>query len=154
MGDDARNRTPQGVDVLALDLDDLEPVTLERLLQLVAFEVLGGVARDGDIVIVYRDSKVDLLSWLDSTIKKPERTDQELDVEILRDRQPCSLRVVTLLLRPIRSEAEHRLVPVSQGNSVDERPHVAQAAGGELDARGQAEFRVAGQLRVGFTVVE
>lgn len=89
-------------------------------------------SRDGDVVVV----------------------DKELDVQALGDGQPGGFRVVSFLLRAVRAEAEDRPRLVGHGDTVDQGPHVTQAAGRKLDAGGEAELRVAGQLRVGLSVVQ
>lgn len=52
MGDDACDCTPERVNVFTLNLDDLQTMTLERLLQLVALEVFRRVASNGDIIVI------------------------------------------------------------------------------------------------------
>ena len=132
MSDGLGDGAPELVDVLALDGEDLEAVALESLRELEALEVLGGMARDGDVVVV----------------------DEELDVQVLRDGEAGGLGVVALLLGAVGAEAEDGLVAVGEGDAVDEGPDVAKAAGGELDARGEAELGVTWKLRVGGAVVE
>ena len=132
MSDGLGDGAPELVDVLALDGEDLEAVALESLRELEALEVLGGMARDGDVVVV----------------------DEELDVQVLCDGEAGGLGVVALLLGAVGAEAEDGLVAVGEGDAVDEGPDVAEAAGGELDARGEAELGVTWKLRVGGAVVE
>ena len=132
MVDDFDETSPEGIDVLPLDSDDLEAMTLESLGKIVSLEVVGGVTSDGNVIIV----------------------DEEFDVEVLSDCQPSSLCVVTLLLRPIRTQTEEYFVAVGQGDTVDHGPHVSKTSGGEFDSGGQTQLWVTGKLGVGSTVVE
>lgn len=60
----------------------------------------------------------------------------------------------TYLLRTIRAEQEHGLVPVGKRDTVNPRPDVSKAAGGELHTGREAELGVARELRVRLPVVE
>lgn len=75
MGEDLAETSPKGVKVLALDSHNLQTVTGEGLREVVALHVLGRVAGNGNIVVI----------------------DDKLDVEVLRDSQSGSLRIVTFL---------------------------------------------------------
>ena len=46
-------------------------------------------------------------------------------------------------LRPVGSKAVYGLARVGERHPIDRRPHVSQASGAELDARGDAKLRVA-----------
>ena len=76
MGDNRAETGPKRVQVLAVHGDHLEAVARKRLLEVVALEVLGGVAGDGDVIVV----------------------NDELDVQALRNSQTGGLGVVALLL--------------------------------------------------------
>jgi hypothetical protein len=52
VGDDSTDSTPQSVNILALHFKDFETVSLEGLGQLIAFEILGRVTSDGDVIII------------------------------------------------------------------------------------------------------
>ena len=130
--DDFGQTSPEGIDVLSLDSHNLEAVALESLGEIVSFEVVRWVTGNGNVVVV----------------------DEEFDVEILSDCKPSSLRVVTLLLRSIRTQAEHGLVTVGQSNAIDHGPHVSETSRGELDSGSQTQLGVTGEFRVGSAVVE
>ncbi len=72
--------TPEIVDVLAVDGDDLQTVTLEGLGEFVALEVLRRMTGNRDIVVVK----------------------QQLHVQVLGDSETSGFRVVALLLRTVR----------------------------------------------------
>lgn len=132
MVDNFSETGPEGIDVLSLDSHDFEAVTLKSFGEIVSFEVLRWMASNGNVIVV----------------------DKEFDVEVLSDRQPSSLCIITLLLRSIRTQAEDGLVTVGQGNAVNHRPHVSKASGGELDSGGQTQLWVTGKLGVGGAVIE
>ena len=123
---------PEGGNVLTVHYHYLEAVSLERLCDVIAFEVLGGMSGNCDVIVI----------------------DEELHVEFLRDGQSGGFGVVTLLLGAIRAEQEHRLVPVGECDAVDEGPQVAETAGGELDSGSETKLRVTGQFGVGFAIME
>ena len=52
LGEGGAQGAVEGVDVLAVHVDALDPVPLQRLGHVVALEVVGGVPGDGDIVVV------------------------------------------------------------------------------------------------------
>lgn len=118
--DDGCDRTPKCIDVLTLDSDDLETMSLKGLLQVVSLEVVGGMTRNSDVIII----------------------NQELDVQALSNSETSSLRVVTLLLRTIRTKTEDDFVSVGEGDTVDMWPHVTETTRRELDTGCQAKFRV------------
>ena len=76
MGDNRAETGPKRVQVFAVHGDHLEAVARKRLFEVVALKVLGGVAGDGDVIVV----------------------NDELDVQALRNGQTGGLRVVALLL--------------------------------------------------------
>jgi hypothetical protein len=78
----------------ALDSDDFEPMPFKCLRDIISFKVFRRVSRDGE----------------------------QFDIESLGNREPCSLSVVTFLLRAIRPKAENGLVTVSKSNAVNKRP--------------------------------
>ena len=83
VGDDLAKASPESVNVLAIDGDDLQTVYGQRLADLVALQVLRGVAGDGDVVIV----------------------DDQLHVEVLCDGETRRLGVVAFLSSPQPSGA-------------------------------------------------
>jgi len=115
-----------------LDSHDFETVTLKSLGEIVSLEVFRRVTGDGDVVVVNED----------------------FDIEILSDREPSGFRVVTLLLRSVRTQAEDDLVTVGQGDAVNHRPHVSKTARGEFDSGSQTQLGVTGKLGIGGAVVE
>ena len=132
MVDDLGQTAPERIDVLSLDGHNLEAVTFESLGEIVSLEVFRGVTSDGNVIVV----------------------NEEFDVEVLSNRQPSSLCVVTLLLRSIRAQAEDDFVAVGQGDTINHGPHVSKTSGGEFDSGGQTQLGVTGKLGVGSTVVE
>jgi hypothetical protein len=66
---------------------------------IISFKIFRRVSRNGDILVI----------------------DEQFDVQSLGYREPCSLSVVTFLLRAIRPKAENGLVTVSKSNAVDKR---------------------------------
>lgn len=132
MVDDGCKCTPEGVDVFTLYSEDLETMSLERLLQFVSLEIIGGMACDGDVVVI----------------------NQELNVQALRNGKTSSLCIVTLLLRTIGTETKDDFIPVGEGDTVYVWPHVAKTTRRELDAWSEAEFGVAGELGVCLTVMQ
>ena len=132
MVDDLDETTPEGVDVLSLGSHNLETVTCESLGDVIPFEVLGRMTGNGDIVVVY----------------------EEFYVEVLSDCQSSSLCIVALLLGSIRTQAEHGFVTVGESNAVNHGPHVSKTPRGEFDSGGQTQLGVTGKLGVGSTVVE
>ena len=91
---------PQRVDILALDSDDFESMPFKCLCDIISFKVFRRVSRNGDVIVI----------------------DEQFDVESLGNREPCSLSVVTFLLRAIRPKAENGLVTVSKSNAINKRP--------------------------------
>ena len=75
---------------------------LEGLLDVVALEVIGRVAGNGDVVIV----------------------NHELHVEVASRREARRLRVIALLLRSVRAQAPCDLVGIRHRHSVHHRPHL------------------------------
>ena len=72
-------------------------MALERLVHMEALKIFRGVASDRDVIVV----------------------DEELDVQVLSDGNASSFSVVALLLRTIRTKAEHGLIAVGDGDTVD-----------------------------------
>jgi len=107
-------------------------MTLESLGEIVSLEVFRRVTGNGNVIVV----------------------DEKFDVEILSDCKPSGLRVVTLLLRSIGTQAKNGLVAVGQCNTINHGPHVSKTSGGEFDSGGQAQFWVTGKLGVCSAVVE
>ena len=105
-------------------------MALEGLADVVALEVVGWVAGDGDIVVV----------------------DEQFDVEVLCDGEAGGFGVVALLLAAVGAKHEDRLVGVGHGDAVDEGPHMPESARGELHAGRVAAFGVAGQVLVELAV--
>ena len=77
---------------------------LEGLLDIVALEVLRGVAGDGDVVVV----------------------DHQLHVDVTGSSKARGLGVVALLLRTIRAQAPRNLVRVGHGHTIHHRPHLCK----------------------------
>ena len=130
--DDGCNPTPEGINVLALDSANLETMAFERLFQVVPLEIIGGVASNGDVIVV----------------------NQELNVQALSNGKASSLCIVTLLLRTIGTETKDDFIPVGKGDTINMGPHVTKTTRRELDARSEAKFGVTGELGVCFTVVQ
>mmetsp|Transcript_18830 Transcript_18830/g.21031 ORF Transcript_18830/g.21031 Transcript_18830/m.21031 type:complete len:622 (+) Transcript_18830:96-1961(+) len=121
----------QSVQILARNLGHRKAVSPEGVGHGVATHVLGWVASDGHIVVV----------------------NQQLDVQVLGHGQTSGLSVIALLLRAVRPKAEHDLVRVGQGHTVDIRPHVTEASRAKLNSRGETKLRVPRQLLVALSVV-
>lgn len=132
MVDNLDETRPEGVDVLSLNCHDFEAMALKCLGEIVSLKVFRGVTSNGDVIIV----------------------DEDFDVEVLSNCQPSGLCIVALLLRSVGTQAEDDLVTVSQGNTVDHRPHVSKASRGEFNSGSQTQLRVTRKLRVGSAVVE
>ena len=75
---------------------------LERLLDVVALEVIRGVTGDSDIVVI----------------------NNKLDIEAAGSSKASSLGVIALLLRTIGTKAPRDLVGVGHSNTVDHWPHL------------------------------
>lgn len=129
---DLNDTTPDGREVLALSSDNLETMALKGLHEIVALQILRGMAGDRHIVVI----------------------NDQLDVQALCDSKPRGLSIVSFLLRAIGAEHEHGFISVCQGDTVDPWPNMSETARGELDSRCETKLGVTRELGVGFTVVE
>jgi hypothetical protein len=132
VSDNGTDSTPESINVFTLNGNDLETVTLEGLVELVALQVFGGVSRNGDVIVIK----------------------EKLNIQVLGDGKTSSLRIVTLLLGSIRAEQEHSLVLISHSDTVDKRPHMAEATRGEFHARRKTKLGMSRKLGVSSAVVE
>lgn len=124
--------TPESIDIFTLDSDHLKTVALECLLQLIAFQIFGWVASDGDIIVIYDD----------------------LHVQVLCNRESSRLSIVAFLLRAIGAKTEDILVAIGKGDAIDQGPHMSEAPGRELDPRRETELGVTWELRVGCAIFQ
>mmetsp|Transcript_18498 Transcript_18498/g.60713 ORF Transcript_18498/g.60713 Transcript_18498/m.60713 type:complete len:518 (+) Transcript_18498:204-1757(+) len=120
------HRLVQRVQVLPVTDSAGHAMALQRLLHVVALEVVLRMSGDRHVVVV----------------------DDELDVDVPCCRQPRCLSVVALLLRSVRRQAPHDLVGVRHANSVDHGPHLPKPSRAELDAGGAVKLWMAGETRV------
>ena len=124
--------TPECVYVLALNRNDLETMSGERLGDLVAFEIFRWVSSDGDIVVI----------------------NDEFHIQFLGNCEASRLSVVSLLLGAIGAKTEDILVAISKRDAVNHRPHVSETARREFDTWRKTELRVTWQLRFSRAIME
>lgn len=124
--------TPERIDIFTLDSDNLKTMAKERLLYLVAFQILGWVSSDGDIIVINDD----------------------LYVQILCNCESSCLGVVAFLLRAIRAKTEDSLVAIGKRDAIDQGPHMPEAPRREFDAWRETKLGVTRQLRVGCTILQ
>mmetsp|Transcript_53362 Transcript_53362/g.114692 ORF Transcript_53362/g.114692 Transcript_53362/m.114692 type:complete len:434 (+) Transcript_53362:325-1626(+) len=110
-------------EVLPVHVDRLDVVSLEGLANVIASEVLRRVAGNGDIIVV----------------------NEKLHVQPICGSDARSLRCVALHLGAVGTEGTDHLFGAAHRNAVNHWPHVAQAAGAELDALRAAKFGVTGK---------
>lgn len=141
-GDNITESWVERVEVFALSGNDAHAVAFKRLGDAVALEIVRGMAadvsrfltdlRNGDIVVV----------------------NDHLDIEILRYSKTRSFSVVTLLLGSIGTQTEDCLLPVRQGDAVDQGPHVAETPRREANTWSETQLGVAGKLGLRLAVVK
>jgi hypothetical protein len=124
--------SPKSIDIFTLDSDHLEAVAEKRLLHLIAFQIVGWVPSDGDVIVV----------------------DDDLHVKILCNRESSRLCVVTFLLRAIGTKTEEGLVAVGKCDAIDQGPHMSKAPRREFDTWRETELRVTRELRVGCAILQ
>mmetsp|Transcript_82863 Transcript_82863/g.208762 ORF Transcript_82863/g.208762 Transcript_82863/m.208762 type:complete len:219 (-) Transcript_82863:339-995(-) len=133
IGEDALPHSSKDcVQILAVNVHSLDAVAPEGLGDVVTFQVLRRMPRDGDIVVV----------------------NEKLDVQPLRGRKAGSLRCVALHLGAIRTENANGLAGLSETDAIGHGPDVAQAARAELHTRGASEFWVPWQVRMSLAVLQ
>jgi hypothetical protein len=120
------------LDVLAVAAVHVHAVALQRLADVVARQVVRGMAGDRDVVVV----------------------NDHLDVDLLRHGEARRLGVVALHLGSVGTEHEHDFVRVGLGHAVDKGPHVAETARGELDAQLGVRFGMAVEALVRNAVLQ
>ncbi len=131
-GHRAAEAAMQIIEILAVAAEGDQAMAAEGALQVVAGLVLRRMAGDGHVVVV----------------------DHQLHVQSMGHGEAGRLGVIALLLGTVGAEAEHGLAGMGQGHAVHERPEVPQAAGAELHTRGETQFRVARQPRMGGPVLQ
>jgi hypothetical protein len=124
--------SPKSIDIFTLDSDHLEAMAEKGLLHLIAFQIVGWVPSDGDVVVV----------------------DDDLHVKILCNRESSRLCVVAFLLRAIGTKTEDGLVAVGKCDTIDQGPHMSEAPRREFDTWRETELRVARELRVGCAILQ
>ena len=131
-GDRRAHGSEQGVQVLAVAGLHGQAVSAQGAGQIVAGHVVGGVAGDGDVVVV----------------------EQEFDGQLPGHRVTGRLGVAALLLGAVTAEQENRAAGVGLGHAVHMAPQVAEPAGAEEDAVRVAALGVAVVALAEFPVVE
>ena len=131
-GDRRAHGSEQGVQVLAVAGLHGQAVSAQGAGQIVAGHVVGGVAGDGDVVVV----------------------EQEFDGQLPGHRVAGGLGVAALLLGAVTAEQENRLAGVGLGHAVHMAPQVAEPAGAEEDAVRVAALGVAVVALAELPVVE
>jgi len=124
--------SPESIDIFTLDSDHLKAVSGKCPVQLKAFQILGWVPSDGDIIVV----------------------DDELHVKILCNCESSRLCVIAFLLRAIGTKTEDSLVAIGECDTIDQGPHMSETSRREFDAWRESEFWVARELRVGCAILQ
>lgn len=130
--DDFAQSSPKRLEIFALDSYYLEAMSRQRLLDVEALQVLGGMTGDSDVVIV----------------------NDKFDVQALCDCKSGGFGIIALLLRAVGTEHKHGLLAVCKRNAIDEGPDMTETTRREFDAWGKSKLRMAGKLGVRFAVMK
>ena len=132
MGEYFDKCAPESIDIFALNSNYLKTVAGERLGDLIAFEILGRVSGNGDIVVI----------------------NDELHIQALRNCQASRLGIISFLLRAVRTKTENSFVAIGERDAVDHGPHVSEATRGEFDTWRKTELRVTWKFRFSCSVMQ
>jgi hypothetical protein len=105
------NASIETINVLAIALQHLQAMAFQGLANAETRQISRRMPGDGDIVIVNND----------------------LYVEMLSDGKAGGFSIVAFLLGAIRPQTEHRFARVTQGHTIDIRPHMTKSPRAELN---------------------
>lgn len=81
-------------------------------------------------------------------------TNEDFNIETLRNSQSGRFGVISFLLRAVGAQAKDSLVTIRQRDTINERPHMPKTTRGELDTRGQTQLWMSRKFRISFAIMK